>query len=187
MALRRERAPRASPLVHPADRVSSVHPVTHADETTEPEPRFDGSLPPPDPRTRARFHLLFGWAALFGFAAIGLALEALHGFKVGAYLDVGNETRRLMWRLGHAHGVLLGLTNIALGVTMAAFDADGRALRLGGRGLAMASVLMPLGFLGAGVDAHGGDPGAAIALVPLAGGVLLVSLGALAWGMRSAR
>ena len=52
-------------------------------------------------------HLRFGWASLFVFATLGVGLELLHGFKVGLYLDVGNETRRLLWTLAHAHGVLL--------------------------------------------------------------------------------
>ena len=39
------------------------------------------------------------------FGTLGLVLETLHGFKIGAYLDVSNETRRLMWRLAHVHGL----------------------------------------------------------------------------------
>ena len=48
------------------------------------------------------------------FGALGLLLESLHGFKVRAYLDVTNETRRLMWTLAHAHGTVLGLGLLAL-------------------------------------------------------------------------
>ncbi|HEY8174006.1 MAG TPA: hypothetical protein VIH21_13040, partial [Dehalococcoidia bacterium] len=59
----------------------------------------------------ARRHLRFGWWSLFVFATLGLTLEALHGFKVRAYLDVSNDTRRLMWTLAHAHGTLLGLVH----------------------------------------------------------------------------
>jgi hypothetical protein len=44
-----------------------------------------------------RRNLRFGWWLLFGWAAVGLALEGLHGLKAGLYLDVGNETRRLLW------------------------------------------------------------------------------------------
>ena len=49
-------------------------------------------------------HLRIGYWALALFVTMGLLLETLHAFKVGAYLDVQNETRRLMWRLAHAHG-----------------------------------------------------------------------------------
>ena len=60
----------------------------------------------------ARRHVRFGWWTLLVYAALGLALEALHGFKVAAYLDVDNDTRRLMWRLAHTHGTLLGALNV---------------------------------------------------------------------------
>src|SRR5688572_3702087 len=64
----------------------------------------------------ARRHLRYGWWALLLFASLGLLLESLHGLKVGAYLDVSNETRRLMWRLAHAHGALLGVLHILFGL-----------------------------------------------------------------------
>jgi hypothetical protein len=70
----------------------------------------------PPPAGLARRHLRFGWWSLFAFAALGLTLEVLHGFKVSAYLDVSNETRRLMWRLAHAHGVLLAVVNVVYGL-----------------------------------------------------------------------
>jgi len=63
-----------------------------------------GVDPSPETRALAERHLRFGWWALLGFLTVGLVLEAFHGFKVGLYLDVPNQTRRLMWTLGHAHG-----------------------------------------------------------------------------------
>src|SRR5438132_14075230 len=81
--------------------------------------------------TYARRHLQFGWWSLVVFATLGLVLETLHGFKVRAYLDVSNETRRLMWTLAHAHGTLLAIVHIVFGLTVAAFpDFSGRHLRL---------------------------------------------------------
>src|SRR5690242_10928866 len=59
-----------------------------------------------------RRHLRFGWFTLLFFLTLGLVLETLHGFKVQSYLNVVNETRRLMWTLAHAHGTLLALTNL---------------------------------------------------------------------------
>ena len=56
-----------------------------------------------------RRHLRVGWWSLLLFATLGLVLESLQGFKVRAYLDVSNETRRLMWTLAHAHGTLVGI------------------------------------------------------------------------------
>lgn len=62
-------------------------------------------------------NLRFGWWSLLVFLSLGGVLETLHGFKVGWYVDVGNETRRLMFTLAHAHGTLLALVNIAAGLT----------------------------------------------------------------------
>ena len=62
---------------------------------------------PEDPTLdRARLHLRFGWWSLLVFMTLGLMLEALHAFKMGVYLDVSSETRRLLWTLAHAHGAL---------------------------------------------------------------------------------
>ncbi len=77
----------------------------------------------------ARHHLRFGWWLLLVFASAGLALELLHGFKVRAYLDVSNETRRLMWTLAHAHGTLLGLVHIVFGLSLAAVPDFSRGWR----------------------------------------------------------
>ena len=65
-----------------------------------------------------RRHMRFGWASLLAFLTLGLALEGLHGLKVGWYLDVASSTRRLMFTLGHAHGTLLALVNIAYALTI---------------------------------------------------------------------
>jgi len=67
-----------------------------------------------------RRHLRLGWWSLLLFATLGLGLESLHGFKVRAYLDVSNETRRLMWTLAHAHGTLLAVLNIVFGLSVRA-------------------------------------------------------------------
>src|SRR5207253_75315 len=65
-------------------------------------------------------HLRLGWWSLLIFLTMGMALEFLHAFKLGAYLNVSNETRRLMWTLAHAHGALLGIVQIAFGLTVRA-------------------------------------------------------------------
>src|SRR5262245_50656003 len=73
-----------------------------------------------DPSDWIGRHRRFGWYALLIFSCLGVALETLHGLKVGWYLDTTNETRRLMWTLAHAHGTLLGLVHIALASSVAA-------------------------------------------------------------------
>ncbi len=128
-------------------------------------------------RQLVRRHLRFGWAALLGFLALGLALEALHGLKIGWYLDVANSTRRLMWTLGHAHGTLLALVNIAYAVTLPRFPAAGS--RLTSSWLIAGSLLLPLGFLLGGVITYGGDPNPGIALAAVGGVALLVAVGAV--------
>lgn len=125
--------------------------------------------------SRARLHLRLGWLWLAIFIAAGLVLEALHGMKVGAYLDLSQAPRRHMWTLAHAHGTLIGLVHLGLAATLHARPelADGRAARVASRCLIAAGVLLPLGFMLGGVWTFGGDPGLGVLLVP-PGGVLLL-------------
>jgi hypothetical protein len=125
----------------------------------------------------ARRHLRFGWWSLAVFATFGFTLEILLGFKVRMYLDVSNETRRLMWTLAHAHGTLLSIVNVLFGVTLRVvpdFAVD-RQRRIS-RCLVVATVLLPAGFFAGGVVVYEGDPGLAIALVPLGAALLIVSI-----------
>jgi hypothetical protein len=130
-------------------------------------------------------HLRLGWWWLLVFAGLGLVLETLHGFKVGAYLNASNETRRLMWRLAHAHGTLLGAVNILFAMTLrsgnGATFADPRTIS---RLLLSASVLLPLGFFAGGIQFYGGDPGLGVLVVPVGAVLLLAALFLIASGMR---
>ena len=128
----------------------------------------------PDYRRR---HLRFGWWALGLFITLGAVLETLHGFKVGWYLDVGNETRRLMWTLSHAHGTLLGLVHIAFAVTTGFVPAGSvRRRRFASTCLVLASLLLPGGFFLGGVVIYAGDPGLGILLVPVGALLLLTAV-----------
>ncbi len=121
----------------------------------------------------ARAHLRFGWIALLVFATLGAVLEALHAWKSSAYLGVGNEVRRLMWTLAHAHGVGLSLLQLGFAATVKiGFDAGSNRLVLAGRLLRWATVLLPAGFFLGGVAPYEGDPGVGVILAPL--GALLV-------------
>ncbi len=133
------------------------------------------TIEPGGHRPDSRRHLLIGWWSVFGFGALGLSLELLHGFKVGAYLDAGNETRRLMWTLAHAHGTLLGLVHIAFAATLGLVSIAADKLRLVSRTLVGASVLLPGGFFLGGVRFYAGDPGIGVALVPAGAALLLVA------------
>lgn len=123
-----------------------------------------------------------GFGALLVFAALGLALEFLHAFKVGEYLDVGNDARRLLWRLAHAHGALLGVLNICHALTVRAWpQLDDRTSE---RCLLAALLLMPLGFFLGGVFAQGADPGASVGLAAAGAVALLFGLGRIALRLR---
>lgn len=139
----------------------------------------------PDQAKRlASRHLHFGWTALLGFACLGITLEALHGFKVGWYLDLANETRRHLFTLGHAHGALLALVNLALAATFEARPGlvEDRGA-LASRCLIGASLLIPAGFLLGGMVIHAGDPGLGIAVLPLGAFLLVIALAILARGL----
>jgi hypothetical protein len=131
----------------------------------------DGSHPAP----LRQCHLRFGWWALATFAALGLVLESLHALKAPFYVDAASETRRLLFTLAHAHGVLLSLVNLVWAVAGAtAFAGRQRLATAASRCLRAATVLLPGGFLIGGARVYGGDPGIGIALVP-AGGLLLLA------------
>ena len=119
-------------------------------------------------------HLQWGWWSLAVFLSLGIVLEAFHGFKVDWYLSVANETRRLLWRLAHAHGTLLGLVHIAFATTVRiGGTAPGAARRLASKALIGATILLPGGFLLGGWSVQGGDPDRGVFLVP-AGALLLL-------------
>lgn len=121
----------------------------------------------------ARRHLRLGWWSLLVFLSLGAVLESMHGLKVGWYLNVSNETRRLMWTLAHAHGTLLSLVHLGFGFSVSQFTKwDPRRRNLASRSLMAAGLLLPAGFLTGGIFIYNGDPGLGILLVPV-GAVLL--------------
>lgn len=136
-----------------------------------------GLASPGEVSSLARRHLRFGWWSLFVFLTLGLALETMHGFKVGWYLDTSNATRRLMWTLAHAHGTLLGLLQVAFAATLHLVPGwDTRKRSLASNCLIAASVLIPAGFLLGGVVIYSGDPGLGIVLLPVGAAFLLVAI-----------
>jgi hypothetical protein len=137
-----------------------------------------------DQRSRlCRRHLVFGWTSLLVFAVLGVVLESLHAFKTDAYLAFGNETRRMLWRLAHAHGAVLALVHVAFAVTVT--HAGERLPRVGSACLLGASIALPGGFLLGGIDAHDGDPGIGIVLVPLGALLLFTAIGGVLRSLRA--
>lgn len=127
-------------------------------------------------------HVKSGWWLLVGFVSLGVVLESLHGFKVGWYLDASRETRRLLLTLAHAHGTLLALLHLGLGLSLrTGLIPEKPAPTTASRCVSAASVLVPGGFFLGGLFARGGDAGLGILLVPVGALLLLVGLVQLAW------
>jgi hypothetical protein len=124
-------------------------------------------------------NLRFGWWSLLVFLSLGALLETLHGFKIGWYVDVGNETRRLMFTLAHAHGTLLAVVNIAAGLTVRTVERS--TLRPSvSFSLIWAAILLPAGFFLGGIVIYDGDPGLGVWLVPIGAALLFYSIARIA-------
>ena len=135
-----------------------------------------------------RRHLLFGWWALSGFVLLGLALEGLHGFKVDWYLDSAYETRRLLWRLAHAHGTLLAIVQLGFAFTIPyGWKGSAKGLLLTSTLFLLAALLLPLGFFLGGIKIYGGDPGIGIFLAPVGGFSMLLACLSVAWKLTFGR
>src|SRR5438094_3263905 len=124
-------------------------------------------------------NLRFGWWSLLVFLSLGAVLEMLHGFKIGWYVNVGNETRRLMFTLAHAHGTLRAVVNIAAGLT--ARFVERFALRSSvSIALIWAAILLPAGFFLGGIVIYDGDPGLGVWLVPIGAALLFYGIARIA-------
>ena len=122
-----------------------------------------------------------GWASIAVWMAFGLLLEGLLGFKSPPYLD--DLQRRELFRLAHTHGTFLGVVLVV--AALCGRRGAASAPRVATLALRIGSLVMPLGFLLAGLWHPEGDPGLAIWLVPPA--ALLVIFGAILMAMASAK
>lgn len=123
------------------------------------------------------FHLSLGWWLLLLFVVMGVFLESLHGFKVAWYLNVGQESRRLLWRLAHAHGTFLAIVNIAFAATVWIRGwSYSQHIWFASRFLLAATVLVPAGFFLGGVTFYANDPGLGIILLPIGALLLIITL-----------
>lgn len=144
--------------------------------------------PANDPMLLTKRHLRFGWWTLLVFLTLGLVLEALHGLKAGFYLNVTNETRRLMWTLAHAHGTLLALVNLGFASTVRLLpEWSARPRGFASVCLRAATLLIPAGFFLGGAVIYSGDPGLGIILLPVGGLLLLVAVFLTARGVGTQR
>jgi len=133
-------------------------------------------------RQLARRHHAIGWWGLLLFLSLGIALETLHGFKAGAYLDPEHRLRRLLWTLAHAHGTLLGLVNLGFAAGLLQFGRwTERRLKLASFFLIDALLFLPAGFFLGGIGHTEVDPSPGVLLVPLGALFLLLAVGLIAW------
>ena len=147
---------------------------------------YNSRVSAPTHQDYVRRHLRFGWWSLLFFLSLGIVLEAMHGFKIGWYLDVSNGTRRLMLTLAHAHGTLLSLVHVVFGLTLGARpDGWTPRLRFASASLVGASLLLPGGFFLGGLVIYAGDPGIGILLVPVGAVLLLAAVFLIARSTRS--
>ena len=131
-------------------------------------------------------NLRFGWWSLLVFLSLGAVLEAPHGFKIGWYIDVGNDTRRLMFTLAHAHGTLLALVNIVAGLSVRIVERF--TLRSSvSFALIWAAILLPAGFFLGGIVIYDGDPGLGVWLVPVGAALLFYSIARIALDLSKRR
>jgi hypothetical protein len=110
------------------------------------------------------------WISLSLWISFGILLEGFSAFRAPAVLD--DAVRRDMFRLAHAHGTLLNLVLLVAAIC-ARLDLI-RLRTMTSLGLRVAVVLLPAGFLFAGLWHFKDEPGPGILLVP-AGAVLLLA------------
>lgn len=134
----------------------------------KPSPSAPAAEAALEPAIRA--HLRYGTSALLLFLVGGLSLEFLHLIKAPWYLD--HHLRRELWVLGHAHGALLALLNLAWAAVLPRLPAAASA----GWALRWGAALVPAGFLLGGIGNSESDPSLAILATPLGAALLLLAL-----------
>jgi hypothetical protein len=112
------------------------------------------------------------------FLAVGLWLEAMYGLRGRGWMD--DALRREFLRLGHAHGGLLGLLNVALSWALSQLqtpDSWSSKIRIAAL---LGAWLVGLGFIGGGLLHGPTDPGPLVLVVPAGALMLLCALVATA-------
>ncbi len=110
-------------------------------------------------------------ALLALFLASGLWLEAMIGLRAGGWVD--DPLRREFLRLGHAHGALLALVNLALAWAMTKLQTPERWARRVRAAAWVGALAVGVGFFGGGLWHGAADPGPLVLIVP-AGAMMLL-------------
>jgi hypothetical protein len=87
-----------------------------------------------------------------------------------------------MFTLGHFHGTMLALVNIAAGLTIRSVEGF-RVQRSVSFALIWAAILLPGGFLLGGFVTYDGDPGTGVWLVPVGAVLMLYGVVGFARGL----
>jgi hypothetical protein len=109
------------------------------------------------------------WLLLTTWLVFGLVLEFLLAIKANSYL--GEDIRREMWRLAHAHGVLLSA------ITLLCDAQLGWGGKLAKPMMIFGAIAMPLGFFLGGCWPSLTDPNELVILAPVGGLTFVVGLG----------
>jgi len=124
-------------------------------------------------------HLRLALATAAGFGVVGILLEVAYGLRIRGFLD--DPLRREFLRLGHAHGAILALSNVALGFALVRLrvpEAKARPARTAGW---LGGALIGAGFIGGGLWHARSDPGPLVLLVPAGALMYLAALLVACW------
>lgn len=139
----------------------------------------ENSISTPAKNNNLIANLIFqAWLGVAIWMSFGLLMEGFIGYRIPSYF--ADATRRELFRLAHAHGALLSILLFA-----AAFCADKfpNTPNFAIWSLRAGVVLMPFGFLLAGVWHFPDEPGIAIWLVPIS--ALLIIFAAITMALAS--
>ncbi len=126
-------------------------------------------------------HLRLSLLCTAGFLALGLGLEALLGLRIEGWMT--DQLRRELLRLGHAHGAILSLLNLALAWALVHLRTPAVWARRVRLAALLGALVVGLGFIGGGLWHGPTDPGPLVLAVP-AGALLLLGALVAAAGLR---
>lgn len=123
-------------------------------------------------------HLRLSLVQVALFLGAGLWLEGMYGLRAQGWLD--DPLRREFVRLGHAHGALLGILNLAIAWVIARLHTPATWARPVRLASLLGGLLVGLGFFGGGLWHGPTDPGPLVLMVPAGAMMLLASCVAIA-------
>lgn len=143
---------------------------------------------PSDVLAASSRHFVIGWVGLAIAMVGGLLVDLMLGLKLGLYLDVDNQTRRLLWRLAHAHAAGFSLVHLVFAAYLSTqVDRISTPLRAASQLATIGLIALPAGFALGGAQLYGDDPGLAIFLAPVGGVAMTLAAACIVWDAYSRR